>query len=226
MTVPLTIDSTVQDLAVGLVDADGVNIAAPTEEFIQQCRRAVDAVVREEPEGGDQRRQAVRQLLRRGGFKPSGRNKPAQEYLWRAAGPDGDWPSILNVVDALNVVSLRSGLPISLMALNRLQPPFVIRYGRQDESFVFNRAGQTLKLEGLICVCHTVDGVAQPVGTPVKDSQLAKVTAEDTHALACIFAPRSALPDSRLQYWANELAAAFRQWCSPQSVTTSVVSSA
>jgi len=226
MSVRLTIDSSAHDLAVGLVEADGIDIAPPTEELVHQCRLAVDAAVRDGPEGGDDRRQAVRQLLRRGGFKPSGRNKPAQEYLWRAAGSDGDWPAILNVVDALNVVSLRSGLPISLITLDRLQPPFVIRYGRKDESFVFNQAGQTLKLEGLMCVCHTVDGAAQPVGTPVKDSQLAKVTTEDTHVLACIFAPRSALPDSRLQYWADELAGGFRQWSSPESVATAVVSSA
>ena len=97
---------------------------------MQHCPAEVEAVVASGPEGGDDRRQAVRRLLRQGGFKPSGRNKPAQEYLLRAAGPDGEWPAIYNAVDILNVVSLRSGLPISLIALNRLQAPFVIRYGR------------------------------------------------------------------------------------------------
>lgn len=223
MTVSPTIDPSVQDLALGLVEAEGVSISPPTDELVRQCRAAVDAAVPAGPEGGDDRRKAVRRLLRHGGFKPSGRNKPAQEYLWRAAGPEGEWPSILNVVDVLNVVSLRSGLPISLIALNRLQTPLVIRYGRGDESFVFNQAGQTLELEGLICVCHTVDGVTQPVGTPVKDSQLAKVTADDTHVLACIFAPRSSVPDARLQHWADELAAGIERWCAPEGVNTSAI---
>ncbi len=34
--------------------------------------------------GGDKVREAVRRLLRHGGFKPSGRSKPASEYLVRA----------------------------------------------------------------------------------------------------------------------------------------------
>src|SRR5262245_53355612 len=38
-------------------------------------------------------REAVRALLRKGGFKPTGRSKPASEYLLRAVG-DGSLSSI------------------------------------------------------------------------------------------------------------------------------------
>jgi DNA/RNA-binding domain of Phe-tRNA-synthetase-like protein len=159
------------------------------------------------------------------GYKPSGRGKPAQEYLLRTAQTPDQWPVILNAVDLLNVVSLRSGLPISLVALDRLQPPLLVRYGRSGESFVFNQAGQVLDVTGLICICHTVQNVTQPVGTPVKDSQLAKVTLSDSQVLACLFAPRSAVPAERLQFWTEQLAEEYRQWCTPEDVETQLLPS-
>src|SRR5213082_3126034 len=67
-------------------------------------------------------REAVRALLRHGGFKPTGRSKPASEYLLRAA-RDGGLASINPVVDVCNVVSLHSGLPISVVDLDRARPP-------------------------------------------------------------------------------------------------------
>ncbi len=70
-------------------------------------------------------RGVVRDLLRHGGYKPTGRGKPASEYLVRAAG-DGSLGSINAAVDACNAVSLHSGLPISVVDLDRAQAPFRI----------------------------------------------------------------------------------------------------
>src|SRR5688572_16470212 len=70
-------------------------------------------------------REALRRLLRHGGFKPTGRSKPASEYLLRAAG-EGKLTSINLAVDACNVVSLHSGLPISVVDLDLAVPPFRI----------------------------------------------------------------------------------------------------
>src|SRR5688500_16236202 len=67
-------------------------------------------------------REAVRRLLRHGGFKPTGRSKPASEYLIRAA-TEGKLNSINLAVDACNVVSLHSGLPISVVDLDLAPPP-------------------------------------------------------------------------------------------------------
>ena len=67
----------------------------------------------------DRVRKTVRDLLRHGGFKPSGRSKPSSEYLLRAAG-DGRLNSINLAVDVGNVVSLHSGLPISVVDLGKL----------------------------------------------------------------------------------------------------------
>src|SRR5215211_2069150 len=59
-------------------------------------------------------RAAVRDMLRRGGYKPTGRGKPASEYLVRAA-EDGTLGPINLAVDACNAVSLHSGFPISVV---------------------------------------------------------------------------------------------------------------
>ena len=101
------------------------------------------------------RRQAVRRMLRAGGFKPSGRNKPAQEYLLRTAAEAGQWPVILNAVDVLNVVSLRSGLPISLVALARAgTDAAAFATANRARQFVFNQSGQELDVEGLLSICR------------------------------------------------------------------------
>jgi len=223
MELSVRIDPAVVDLTVGLVEGVGVTVAPADAALIQQCQAWVGQVRQSGPEGGDQRRQAVRQLLRAGGFKPSGRNKPAQEYLLRTAGEAGQWPVILNAVDVLNAISLRSGLPISLLACQRAGTTLVIRYGQPGEKFVFNQAGQELDLEGLITVCRGDPHQSIPVGTPVKDSQLAKVVPGDRHVVACIFAPRSAVPADVLSGWSQELAQGLRQWCAAEHVSTCVL---
>ncbi len=218
MTCQLTIDPQVQDLAVGLVEATGVTIAPSAAALTELCRSWVARAAETGPEGGEELRQAVRRLLRAGGFKPSGRNKPAQEYLARAAVDAGQWPVILNAVDLLNVISLGSGLPISLLSLERAGSSLLIRYGAKDERFVFNASGQELDVEGLLSVCRYDGPRTIPVGTPVKDSQFAKVVVGDQHVLGCLYAPRSAVSVASLARWSHELADGLRTWCSAQQV--------
>ena len=65
----------------------------------------------------------VRNLLRHGGFKPSGRSKPASEYLIGAV-EKGRMSSINPAVDCCNVASLYSGLPISVVDIGRGHGPW------------------------------------------------------------------------------------------------------
>src|SRR5260370_33969776 len=67
-------------------------------------------------------RDRVRALLRQGGFKPTGRSKPASEDLLKAVG-EGRLASINLAVDACNDGSLHSGLPISVVDRDRALPP-------------------------------------------------------------------------------------------------------
>jgi len=125
-------------------------------------------------------RTAVRDLLRAGGFKPAGRSKPASEYLV-AAVAEGRFPSINAGVDACNVVSLHSGLPISLVDVDLLDGPLEIRIASPGTSYAFNPSGQVIDVSGLVCL-HDAQG---PTGTPVKDAQRTK-THDGTRAALSI----------------------------------------
>ena len=114
-------------------------------------------------------RQAVRDLLRHGGFKPTGRGKPASEYLAKAA-EDGTLASINLVVDACNVASLHSGLPISVVDADLARPPLRVAVAGPGASYVFNASGQVIDVEGLLAL-HDAEG---PCAGPVKDSQRTK----------------------------------------------------
>ena len=127
-------------------------------------------------------RAAVRDLLRHGGYKPTGRGKPASEYLLRAAS-EGVLAPINPAVDACNVVSLHSGLPISAVDLGRARPPLRAGLAPPGATYVFNASGQVIDISGLLCVLDA-DG---PCAGPVKDSQRTKTTPETTRTLSVIW---------------------------------------
>jgi DNA/RNA-binding domain of Phe-tRNA-synthetase-like protein len=127
-------------------------------------------------------RDAVRAMLRHGGFKPAGRSKPASEYLVRAVS-DGALASINAAVDVCNIVSLHSGLPISVVDLAKAKPPFRIAIAPVGSSYLFNASGQTIDLAGLLCL-GDADG---PCGNAVKDAQRTKTDANTTQTLTVIW---------------------------------------
>lgn len=130
----------------------------------------------------------VRDLLRHGGYKPTGRGKPASEYLVRAVG-EGALSSINAAVDACNVASLHSGLPISVVDLERAQPPFRLALGTKDATYVFNASGQSIDVEGLLCLFDAQG----PCANAVKDSQRTKTSPATTRTLTVIWGTK-ALP--------------------------------
>ena len=145
---------------------------APPAEALDALR--LDAAT---PLGRDEAlRGAVRDLLRVGGYKPTGRGKPASEYLVRAA-TEGTLASINAAVDACNAVSLHSGFPISVIDLDRAVAPFRVGVAPEGASYVFNASGQTIDLGGLLCV-FDAEG---PCANAVRDSQRTK-THEHTRA--------------------------------------------
>jgi DNA/RNA-binding domain of Phe-tRNA-synthetase-like protein len=127
-------------------------------------------------------RAGVRDMLRHGGYKPTGRGKPASEYLIRTAEESGI-RSINLAVDACNVVSLHSGLPISVVDLELTEPPLRIGIATLGTSYVFNPTGQEIDVGGLVCL-HDAVG---PCGNAVKDSQRTKTRPETTKTLSVIW---------------------------------------
>ncbi|AKT40120.1 phenylalanine--tRNA ligase beta subunit-related protein [Chondromyces crocatus] len=133
-------------------------------------------------------RGAVRDLLRHGGYKPTGRGKPASEYLVRAV-TEGALGSINLAVDACNVVSLHSGLPISVVDLDRAQQPLRVGIAPAGSKYVFNASGQEIDLGGLLCL-FDAEG---PCANAVKDAQRTKTNGETTRTLTVLWGAK-ALP--------------------------------
>lgn len=133
----------------------------------------------------DELRAKVRDLLRHGGYKPTGRGKPASEYLLRSA-TEGRLGSINACVDVCNVVSLHSGLPISVVDADLCSPPLRIAIARGAPPYVFNAAGQTIDVEGLLCLFDA----AGPCANAVKDSQRTKTHAGTRTTLSVLWSLR------------------------------------
>jgi DNA/RNA-binding domain of Phe-tRNA-synthetase-like protein len=151
----------------------------------------------------DDVRAHVRALLRHGGYKPAGRGKPASEYLVGAAA-EGRFPAINAGVDICNVVSLHSGLPISLVDLDRVTGALSIAIAPAGTTYAFNPSGQVIDASGLVCLFDELG----PTGTAVKDAQRTKTHAE-TRATVTIVWGTVALPGrtAATVQWYRELLA-------------------
>lgn len=130
----------------------------------------------------DELRSAVRDLLRRHGYRPTGRGKPSAEYL-RAAVGEARLASINAAVDAGNVASLHSGLPISVVDLDRLRPPLRIDVPPAGSSYVFNRSGQSIDVGGLL----SLGDEEGPCANAVKDAQRTKTDDGTSQVLVVVW---------------------------------------
>ena len=125
---------------------------------------------------------AVRNLLRQGGFKPSGRSKPASEYLLKALERDALAP-INPAVDCCNVASLWSGLPISVIDPHRGAGPWKIALAPAGAEYIFNPTGQVIAIGGLLALFDALG----PCGGPVKDSQRTKTHSDTIETISVVW---------------------------------------
>jgi DNA/RNA-binding domain of Phe-tRNA-synthetase-like protein len=163
------------------------------------------------PLAPDDVRTAVRAMLRHGGFKPAGRSKPASEYLQQAAQAATLQP--INVaVDVCNAVSLHSGLPISVIDLDKARPPLRVSVAPAGSSYIFNASGQTIDLDGLLCV---IDAEG-PCANAVKDAQRTKTGPETRRTLTLIWGT-TAVPGraAQAEAWYRTLLALARATTEP-----------
>jgi DNA/RNA-binding domain of Phe-tRNA-synthetase-like protein len=154
----------------------------------------------------------VRDLLRHGGYKPTGRGKPSSEYLLRAVG-EGALSEINVAVDGCNVVSLHSGLPISVIDPDRAVRPLRIAIAAPSTKYVFNASGQEIDVGGLLCLCDA-DG---PCANGVKDAQRTKTHGGTRVTLAVVWGSRA------LEGRAARAAAWYRELLEEAGATTEEV---
>lgn len=200
-------DGATDGVALGLVRADGIRPdvrPAGLGEALDALEGAAELDALREA-----RRLAARDMLRNGRYKPTGRGKPASEYLLRAAS-EATFPRINAVVDVNNLVSAEAALPISLWDLDRAGVDrYVFRLGAEGEAYVFNASGQALDLHDLVVGCRAPNGdVSEPSVSPIKDSHATKTTPETRRVAGCIYAPANAVSSDELR----TLCATFVAW--------------
>lgn len=160
------------------------SLSAPVSELqaSDEIRRLLLAPPLKPDEG---LRTAIRDLLRHGGYKPTGRGKPASEYLLRASS-EGRLSPINLPVDACNATSLHSGFPISVIDIAKAEGPFRIGVAPAGASYAFNSAGQEIDLAGLLCLFDAKG----PCANAVKDSQRTKTGPETKRTLSIVWGVR------------------------------------
>lgn len=124
---------------------------------------------------------ATRELYRRLGKDPS-RYRGSPEALLRRARSGKELYRIHNVVDVINLVSLRTLLPIGLYDAAQLRPPLLLRRGAPGEAYD-GIGKEALNLDGLP-VLADAEG---PFGSPTSDSRRTMVTDATAEVLAVVF---------------------------------------
>jgi DNA/RNA-binding domain of Phe-tRNA-synthetase-like protein len=201
MTTLLELDLDLPDLIVGVVAARGVHPGPSPDPLHRDLEAAVAHVAATDEYPAAPRKKAVRDVLRTRGYKPAGRGKPASEYLAAMARKD-HFPVIDVLVEINNLVSLESGLPISVLDAGKFEHGAVLRFGEQGERYVFNPSGQEIDLKGLLVVC---DG-AVPRGTPIKDSMATKVGPDTDEVLAVIYGSRVTVDAAEMERYCRRFA--------------------
>jgi DNA/RNA-binding domain of Phe-tRNA-synthetase-like protein len=138
-------------------------------------------------------RKAARDMLRNGRYKPTGRGKPASEYLLRAALEESErpFPRINALVDINNLVSLQFVLPASLWDIDLSESDhFHFGLGGSGERYVFNETGQEIDLEDLVVgYARSGRNILVPIVNPIKDSMRTKTNANTRNVAAVIYVP-------------------------------------
>jgi DNA/RNA-binding domain of Phe-tRNA-synthetase-like protein len=198
------------DLAVGAILVDGIVAGPAPERLARELSRWVQArgatpLTQEE----EALRRGSRDILRNGSYKPTGRGKPASEYLLRAA-REGSFPRVSGPVDANNLVSLRHCVAVSVWDVDRAGAgEFELRLGHRGEAYVFNPAGQSLSLRDLACGCAVNGGESTPHVSPVKDSMSTKIADDTGRVAGWIYYPLGAGSAEHLAEITEELLG----WC-------------
>ncbi|MDX1429351.1 MAG: hypothetical protein R3282_03640, partial [Rhodothermales bacterium] len=161
----ISVENHLESIQLGIVRVEGVDAGFRSAEFDQSLDQLIATRATGLEATEDAVRKAARDMLRNGRYKPTGRGKPASEYLLRAAADGSDFPRINWPVDVCSYISLSSLLPVSIWDLDRTNcERFQFRLGMPDEKYTFNAGGQEISLEDLVVGCESVDDA---LGRPI-----------------------------------------------------------
>jgi len=125
---------------------------------------------------------AVRKLFRQAGCDPT-RHRPSSEALLRRVLKGEELPAIHPLVDINNCLSVELVVPGCVMAAGTVEPPFVLRAGRDGEAMLSMRGPYELHGKPLLADARG------PFGTPITDSERVKVQGETRRAWLVAYLP-------------------------------------
>ncbi len=154
--------------------------------------------------------QATRAAYKALGKDPARYRGSAEALLRRIISGKG-FPRINSVVDAINLVSVESRLPIGLYDLARVSGDVEFRAGCAGETY--KGIGKfDLNLEGLPVFCDA----AGPHGSPTSDSERTMVTSQTTQVMAILI---SFGGNPGLENRAQRLMEIFRAYCAGKDLS-------
>ncbi len=154
----------------------------------------------------------ARRLYRSFGIDPTS-TRPSSEALLKRALQGRELYHVSNVVDAGNLASLRTLLPIGLYDRAAIEgETATIREGREGEEYPGIRKG-AVHLTGRLCIADDLG----PFGSPTSDSLRTCVTASTSSLLAIVFAPGECEPE-RVLATAHSLTFGFEEYAGARLV--------
>lgn len=208
-------------LMVGLVEAFDIKVGEASESYKETINSFVRPMLSPDFIYPDKMQKGVRSLLRGFGFHPSGRSRPASEFLFKDLQNRGCFNFINNIVDINNHISLKTNLPISVFDLEKSGSDLCLRVGEDDETYVFNQEGQVLTLKKLLIVAKTQ---GEPIGSPVKDSQATKIFEDAKSLLFVVYASSTLTSTEEMQQILDEIAQLLKDQAGAQTTETQILS--
>lgn len=140
----------------------------------------------------------MRRLFKEAGCDPS-RYRPASEALLRRILKGEDIPEILPIVDLNNCLSAALAVPCCVMAEGSFEPPFVLRTGREGESYESLRGPFRLDEKPVL-----FDGIG-PCDAPITGSERVKVVAETELATIVAYLPQGVVSGTDARQMLDDL---------------------
>ena len=220
MNTKVTFDLPQSNLRIGFLEAYNISVKPSSDTYKQKIEEDIKEMLSPSYVYPDNMQKGVRSLLKAFGFHPSGRSRPASEYLFKDLTNRGSFNYINNIVDINNHISLKSKLPISVFDLDKSGYDLCLRIGADDEEYVFNKEGQILTLKKLLLVAKTG---AEAIGTPVKDSQATKVFEPTTKIAFFVYSSSTITSKEEMEKYLNEIGEYLQQEAGANQISTAVL---
>jgi len=184
-----------------------------SDPSLQRAKEEVAAEVRSrfslETLKDQQPMRAYRDFFWRVGVDPT-KNRPASEALIRRILSGRPLPTINTLVDAYNIASIRSGVPMAAFDRDRLMGSMRMRFARPYERFLGIGMEAPVELKGIEIVIEDDEGLTAIY--PYRDADRTKITLESKGAVL-LFCGAPGIEEDRLEYAKRECIQQITRFC-------------